>query len=88
MPVSFFVLKEKKMHSNHKLFVLDLAAEATLELEGTVRASLITVAESHGFADWSTDMDYAREIGNPEKRAEVYFMFACFLLLAIGDDNF
>jgi hypothetical protein len=76
------------MPSNHKLSVFDLAAEATVELKGTVRTSLITVAESHGFADWNTDMDYAREIGNPEKKAEVYFMFACFLLLAIGDDNF
>lgn len=54
--------------------------------EGRYQTMLIAAAHDAGYAHFDIDLlDVARTLGF-EKRGEVYFMFACFLLLALGEE--
>lgn len=66
--------------------IKSLRYEASLELSGQP-GSLLTAADTAGLAYWNDDW-LVREQLRAQELEEVYFMFACFLLLAIDDDNF
>jgi hypothetical protein len=74
------------MTTSEDTAVQELRYEADLELSG-LRGSLLTAADTAGLACWNEDW-LVREQLVVQELDEIYFMFACFLLLAIGDDNF
>lgn len=66
--------------------VEDVIAAARTVIETTEHQSLIAYAADVELADWSKDIEVRDSIANWEDTKAVYFMFACFVLLALGEE--
>lgn len=65
---------------------IDMIYRATQSFEGKDKPALIVAAEKVGLANWDYDYPILRDLNDADELDSMYFMFSCFLLLALGEE--